>query len=171
MDGGIAGIPTDAANVTNDVKMNANDLSRLPAGEPQADRVAGRLQPVLWVIAIALIANIVLPLLRTGPAAGLESLALAQTTQAAGTRGLFAFSGQMSKSSYGIYMVDTDAMTVWAYEFNQQKNCLRLAAARTWRYDRYLENYNICDLPPEAVEQMVDEQRQTRLQSHESQNP
>lgn len=151
--------------------MNPNELPRSPTGEPQSDRVARRLQPVLWVIAIALVANIVLSLIRTGPAVGVDSLALAQTTQAAGTRGLFAFSGQMSKNSYGIYMVDTDAMTVWAYEFNQQKNCLRLAAARTWRYDRYLENYNICDLPPEAVEQMVDEQRQTRLQAHENQNP
>lgn len=68
-------------------------------------------------------------------------------------------------------MVDTDAMTIWAYEYLSQKGCLRLAGARSWRYDRYLENHNICDLPPEAVEKMVEEQRQYRLQSSENQMP
>ena len=47
----------------------------------------------------------------------------------------------------------------------------RLAAARTWRYDRYLENHNLCDLPPDAVEQMIEDQRRYRLQSSESQMP
>lgn len=68
-------------------------------------------------------------------------------------------------------MVDTDAMTIWAYEYLPQKGCLRLAAARMWRYDRYLENHNICDLPPEAVERMVEEQRQYRLQASEAALP
>lgn len=89
----------------------------------------------------------------------------------AGARGVFAFSGQLSKGTYGVYLVDTDAMTMWVYEYLAQKGCLRLAAARTWRYDRYLENHNICDLPPEAVEQMIEEQRQNRKQASETQMP
>ncbi len=84
---------------------------------------------------------------------------------------MFAFSGQLSKGTYGVYVVDTDAMTMWVYEYLSQKGCLRLAAARTWRYDRYLENHNICDLPPEAVEQMIEEQRRSRKQASETQTP
>ncbi len=100
-----------------------------------------------------------------------DRLALGQTGGGAGARGVFAFSGQLSKGTYGVYVVDADTMTIWVYEYLSQKGCLRLAASRTWRYDRYLENYNICDLPPDVVEQMVEEQRRFRLQSSESQMP
>ena len=98
-------------------------------------------------------------------------LAFGQPAPSGGARGVFAFSGQLTKSTYGIYMVDVDAMTIWVYEYLPQKSCLRLAAARTWRYDRYLENHNICDLPPELVEQMIEDQRQYRLQSAQDQMP
>lgn len=97
--------------------------------------------------------------------------ALAQSVNSGGSRGIFAFTGQLSKGEFGVFMVDVDAMTIWAYEYQSQKSCLRLAAARTWRYDRYLENYNSCDLPPDAVEQMIDIQRQDRLQKNENEMP
>jgi hypothetical protein len=100
-----------------------------------------------------------------------DSAAFAQLPASAGARGVFAFSGQMTKGSYGVFVVDTDAMTIWAYEYVAPKGCLRLAGARTWRYDRYLENHNICDLPPDVVEKMVEEQRQYRLQETESKVP
>ena len=99
------------------------------------------------------------------------TLAFGQPVSSGASRGIFAFSGQLSKGTYGVYMIDIDAMTIWVYEYLPQKGCLRLAAARTWRYDRYLENHNVCDLPPDIVEQMVEEQRQYRLQSSESQMP
>lgn len=101
----------------------------------------------------------------------MTDLAFGQLPTSGGMRGVFAFSGQLSKGTYGVYMVDTDSMTIWAYEYLAQKGCLRLAGARTWRYDRYLENYNGCDLPPEDVEDLVEEQRQNRLQSTEQKMP
>ncbi|UCC29254.1 MAG: hypothetical protein JSU86_13755 [Phycisphaerales bacterium] len=126
--------------------------------------------PVFWVIAVALVViGTTLVLRSDGLLVG--GVALGQPVTSAGGRGVFAFSGQLSKGSYGVYMVDVDAMTIWVYEYLPQKGCLRLAAARTWRYDRYLESHNICDLPPDIVEQMVDEQRRYRLQSSESQMP
>ncbi len=96
---------------------------------------------------------------------------MAQASTSGGARGVFAFSGQFSKSTYGVYVVDVDAMTIWSYEQQPQKGCLRLASARTWRYDRYLESYNICDLPPNVVEQMVEDQRKYRLQASEREMP
>lgn len=97
----------------------------------------------------------------------LDTAAFAQMATGAGARGVFALSGQLTKSTYGVYVVDTDAMTLWMYEYVPQKSCLRLAASRTWRYDRYLEDFNGCDLPPQEIEKMIEEQRQYRLGSPE----
>jgi hypothetical protein len=125
------------------------------------------------VIAAALVAIAMTLVIRSDAPAGLPGgdLAFGQPVTSGGARGVFAFSGQLSKGTFGVYVVDVDAMTIWAYEYLPQKRCMRLAAARTWRYDRYLENHNICDLPPEIVEQMVEEQRQYRRRSSESQMP
>ena len=129
--------------------------------------------PVYWVIAAALVVIATVLVVRPGGDTELmmANRAFAQAVSSGGARGIFAFSGQLSKSTYGVYMVDLDAMTMWVYEYLPQKGCLRLAAARTWRYDRYLESPNVCDLPPDAVEQMIEDQRRYRLQSSESQMP
>ena len=126
--------------------------------------------PVFWLMAVAMVVIATTYVLRSdasffgGPAFG-------QPVSSGGARGVFAFSGQLSKGTYGVYMVDVDAMTIWVYEYIPQKGCLRLAAARAWLYDRYLENYNSCDLPPEVVEQMIGDQRRYRLEKSESQMP
>lgn len=126
--------------------------------------------PVFWVIAAALVVIAVALVLRPDslPAPG---MALGQPVASGGARGVFAFSGQLSKGTYGVYLVDVDAMTMWVYEYLPQKGCLRLAGARTWRYDRYLEDYNVCGPPPDAVERMVEDQRQYRIQASESEMP
>ena len=105
-----------------------------------------------------------------GPSIDWSTPVLGQTT-AGGARGVFAFSGQLTKSTFGVYLVDVDTMTIWTYEYLPRKSCLRLASARTWRYDRYLENHNICDLPPEAVEEMIERQRQYRIDKVDAQMP
>lgn len=140
------------------------------ASEPLTDTSGrhGAPHPVYWVIAAALAVIATTLVVRSDRLPG-GSVAWGQPV--GGSRGVFAFSGQLSKGVHGVYMVDVDAMTIWTYEYLPQKGCLRLAAARTWRYDRYLENHNICDLPPGIVEQMVEEQRQYRRQSSESQMP
>ena len=126
--------------------------------------------PVFWLIAAALSVIAVVLVLDPGARRAVPA-AYAQPVTSGGARGVFAFSGQLSKGAYGVYMVDMDAMTLWVYEYLPNKGCLRLAAARTWRYDRYLENHNVCDLPPDIVEQMVEEQRRYRLQSNEEPAP
>lgn len=97
--------------------------------------------------------------------------AMGQPVTSAGARGVFAFTGQLTKSTFGVYLVDVDAMTMWTYEYEPARRCLRLASARTWRYDRYLEDYNTCNLPPAEVEKMIENQRAYRLQSSESDMP
>jgi hypothetical protein len=87
--------------------------------------------------------------------------AAAQIQAGAGARGVFAFPAQMTKTTYGVFMVDVDTGTIWCYEFTGQRK-LRLAAARSWRFDRYLENHNLEDVEPEAVERMVEQEREQR---------
>lgn len=154
--------PPEILTITTDQQKSDSSIAS-PAG-PKSPH------PVFWVIAAALVVIATTLAFRSDGSAG-GGVAWGQAVTSGGSRGVFAFSGQLSKGMYGVYMVDVDAMTMWVYEYLPQKGCLRLAAARTWRYDRYLENHNICDLPPGIVEQMVEEQRQYRRQSSESQMP
>ena len=126
--------------------------------------------PVYWMIAGALVTIAVTMVVQRG-GSPLSGMAFGQPTTSAGARGVFAFSGQLTKNTYGVYVVDTDTATMWMYECRGAKGCLRLAAARPWRFDRYLEDHNLCDLPPETVEQMIEEQRLNRKQSDESKMP
>jgi hypothetical protein len=123
-----------------------------------------------WVIAISLAVIAVCMVVRDGGNQG--GLALAQSVTRDGARGVFAFPGQLSKNSYGVYMVDVDAGTIWVYEYDEdakgQTGCLRLAASREWLYDRYLRKFNVCGATPEEVQELVDLERGLGSQIHGS---
>lgn len=125
--------------------------------------------PALWVIVFLL--GVIAGGMVLRPGDGLSPAAMAQATASGGSRGIFAFSGQLAKDVHGVFLVDVDAMTIWAYEYMPAKPCLRLAAARTWRYDRYLKNYNNCGPSPYDIEQLVDTERKNELQMSRQQMP
>lgn len=96
------------------------------------------------------------------------SAAYAQTrTPQLGARGIFAFTGQLSRNSYGLFMLDVDAGTIWCYEYVANTRRLRLVAARSWIFDRYLEEYNCDDPTPAAVAQLVEQYRSNRRKLEE----
>jgi len=97
--------------------------------------------------------------------------AFGQASRQAGARGIFAFSGQLSEHSYGLFMVDVDAGTLWCYEYIEGQKKFRLAGARSWIYDRYLENKDFLEPSPEAVEQLVDQQRIQKLKRRTGNTP
>lgn len=72
------------------------------------------------------------------------STALAQSPNVAGARGVFAFTGPLDVDRYGLFMIDIEQGTIWVYELEGTAGArkLRLAAARTWLYDRYLKDFN-----------------------------
>lgn len=118
---------------------------------------------VWWVIAVSLAVIALCLVLR------LDSMpngqAFAQSVGKAGARGIFAFTGQLTKNSYGVFMVDVDAGTIWCYEYQGRDNkSLKLVAARDWRYDRYLENH-CTDPPVNVIKQMLEDQRAAKLQA------
>lgn len=166
-------------SVASGIPLTADDSSPRGAGLPGDAAGNGPVRvraaaphPVWWLIAgsLAVIAIVQISRPGGGPLVNLGNPVLGQTT-AGGARGVFAFSGQLTKSTYGVFVVDVDTMTIWTYEYQPQKSCLRLASARTWRYDRYLENHNICDLPPEAVEEMIERQREYRIEKVDGNMP
>lgn len=121
-------------------------------------------QVALWLI-VVLLAVIATVLIverddrYAGPAAYAQGLAGAPI----GARGIFMMPAQLSPSSYGLFMIDVDAGTVWCYEYVSGKHKLRLAAARSWIFDRYLEEYNVVDVTPAEVAKLVETQRSQRM--------
>lgn len=76
-----------------------------------------------------------------------------------GATGIHAFSGQLDRTTYGIYMVDVDAATIWCYALERNaydgQFKMKLVAARSWLHDSQLEEYNVLDPTPGAVGEMV----------------
>jgi hypothetical protein len=56
-------------------------------------------------------------------------------------------------------MVDLERQTIWIYRLSSRGPLygrLKLVAARSWRYDRLLEEYNAEDPSPEQVREMLE---------------
>src|SRR5512132_2023826 len=66
----------------------------------------------------------------------------------AGGAGLFIVPGQFSQNIWGLYLLDVDQQTICAYSVTGSPPTLRLMAARGFRYDRRLSNYNVGGLTP-----------------------
>jgi hypothetical protein len=112
-------------------------------------------QTVLWVIAFLMGVIATVLVLRLDE----PNAAYAQNARV-GAAGIFAFSGQMSPGTFGVWMVNVDSGTIWAYELaggNPKK--LRLVAARSFLSDRLLEEFNAETPKPHEVEALVEEQR------------
>ncbi len=123
-------------------------------------------QTVWWLMTI-LLAVIATTLLLRWDDASLVRSAQAQLPGAgnvplAGARGIYAFTGQLTSKSYGLFMVDVDSGTIWCYEMQHGANNepqMKLVAARSWIFDRYLEEFNVADPIPSAVKALVQQQR------------
>ena len=66
---------------------------------------------------------------------------------------------QIERDSYGLAMVDTLGQTLWVYELNSHgpaHNRLRLLAARSWRYDKLLQQYNTSEPKPEQIKILLE---------------
>lgn len=77
--------------------------------------------------------------------------------------------GQISDKTYGLYLVDHDKSTICVYQFLPNSRDLRLMAARTYRYDVQLDEFNTHDPLPREVRDLV--QQQKRLGSEPQPQP
>jgi hypothetical protein len=132
----------------------------MPEKTGAAGGVANPGQTVYWIIALLL--SVIATALWMRPAGALLPTALAQNQPAmAGARGIFAFAGPLERDQYGLYMLDVDQGTVWCYAFDNVGGTtkLRLVAARTWIYDRYLQDFNCAAPDFRTVQKLVSQQR------------
>lgn len=127
---------------------------------PLSRSSTGRLNPASWVIA-ALLAVIAVGVW-VRPEDRLVPAALAQAPPVAGARGVFAFTGPIDRDQYGLFMLDVDQGTVWCYAFDNQAGTrkLKLVAARTWVYDRYLKDFNCAEPTFRDIQTLVKQQRE-----------
>jgi hypothetical protein len=69
-----------------------------------------------------------------------------------GGSGLFVMPGQVGPNSWGCYLMDTDHQTLSVYQYSPSEPVLKLVAARSFRYDRMLGDYNTKPSPSEIRE-------------------
>lgn len=67
--------------------------------------------------------------------------------------------GQVTKDSYGLYLVDRKNRTICIYQWLPATRKLRLMAARSFSYDVQLDDYNADRPTPSEVKRLVEENR------------
>ncbi|HPY77433.1 MAG TPA: hypothetical protein PLQ45_06280 [Anaerohalosphaeraceae bacterium] len=73
---------------------------------------------------------------------------------------------QISRENQGIAMVDTRSKTIWVYElFDRQTGFkqIRLMAARTWEYDRLLNEWNSAEPTPQQIRNALENIHQQQM--------
>ena len=90
----------------------------------------------------------------------IKSIAQAQTPQVNNNAGnIVVVPVQLGRDSYGIAMVDQLEQRIWVYELSGRSgthNRLRLLAARNFKYDRLLDDYNTGEPKPEQVKKILE---------------
>jgi len=86
------------------------------------------------------------------------SEAPAQVTSGQGDRGVFVVAGQVTKDSYGCFLVDPHRGTMAVYEWVPNVRKLRLMASRNYRFDLQLDDYNTTPSPGE-IRKLVESAR------------
>lgn len=121
----------------------------------------------MWWVLCVLLAVIATALISRRDEAWLSSQAVAQmsaggASPASGARGIYAFTGQLGAKDYGLFMMDVDTGTVWCYQMARSRDGelqMQLVAARSWIFDRFLEEFSVAKPTPSEVQGMVRLQR------------
>ena len=127
--------------------------------ERQGKTTSGRnpIATALWANA-ALLAVIAVVLLNRSGAPTFMPAAYGQNqAPIAGGAGVFIMPAQMQMNVWGAYLLDVDNKTICAYQFYPGEKKLRLTAARSYKWDTRLENFNT-DIPPKEVKALIDRQ-------------
>jgi hypothetical protein len=75
-----------------------------------------------------------------------------------GGGGVFVMPAQLSRDVFGCYLLDIDAQTLCVYRYDPGPSLLKLAAARSYRYDRKLGNFNVSSPTPAEVKDLLDQE-------------
>jgi hypothetical protein len=73
----------------------------------------------------------------------------------AGGGGIYVMPAQFSPNQWGCYVMDVDAQTLCAYQWFTDKK-LRLVAARSFKHDRQLHDFNTDNPTPAEVAKLIE---------------
>jgi hypothetical protein len=135
-----------------------------PAASPPHPRPSR--SAVLWLIALGLLANAaVLATRGRAPDITFDRAALAQATpsqtgQLLGARGIYMMPAQLGPMTFGLYLMDVDSGTICVYRAQPDGNRFTLMASRSFKYDRFLEDFNNDKPRPKDVQNLIEAQKQ-----------
>ena len=118
-------------------------------------RVMSHPPMVQWVMVAVLSVIATCLLLEIGFGA---SSATAQVTSV-GCSDMLVVGGQITKDSYGLYLVDTKKQALCVYQWLPGTRKMRLMAARTFKYDVQLDEYNADKPTPSEVKRLVEQNK------------
>jgi len=118
-------------------------------------RVTSHRPMVQWVIVVILSVIATCLVLEVGFGA---SSATAQVTSVGGND-MLVVGGQITKDSYGLYLVDMKRQSLCVYQWLPATRKLRLMAARTLEYDVQLDEYNADKPTPREVKRLVEQNK------------
>jgi len=121
-------------------------------------QVSQQTSPGRWLLVLGLGVAAVVLLVFLGFG---EGFAQTQTPGGVGEAKVFVAVGQISRETYGLYLVDYKNETICVYQFSPRKGrSLKLVAVRSYKYDVKLDAYNTPkEMSPSAVKKMVTEQK------------
>ena len=115
----------------------------------QRDKIMSSAVERRWFLPIFIIIGVVCVFFISGRFG--QPVSAEEELHSAAKNGIIVVPVQIARDSYGIAMVDTVAETTWVYELNSRgpaHSRLRLLAARSWRYDRLLQEFNTAEPTP-----------------------
>lgn len=121
-----------------------------------------RNQSILFALYLnaALLALVAVVLLaRRGESSLLQAAYGQSQPPIAGGAGVFVMPGQLSSNTWGCFLLDVDAQTLCIYQYSGGDRELRLVAARGFRYDRRLMNYNTEKPSPLEVKALLEKEQ------------
>ena len=65
---------------------------------------------------------------------------------------------QIGPGQWGCYLLDVDSGTLCAYQYMPGERQIKFCAARDYRYDWKLRNYNCAQPTPEEVRELVEKE-------------
>jgi hypothetical protein len=146
----------------------------LPSREPQRSAKPWQ-SKALWFVGFALLANAAAMVVGRAqvPDVTMDRAALAQATPAGGgstpmlgARGIYMMPAQIGPNSYGLYLLDVDSSTICVYQALPDGQKFKFMASRSFKYDRFMEDFNNEGLRPKDIQKIVQNQQQ-RTDLHE----
>ncbi|MGA2497039.1 MAG: hypothetical protein ABSH20_04830 [Tepidisphaeraceae bacterium] len=113
----------------------------------------------LYLVAGLLAINIVVSLSKSEFPAILPAAYAQRQAPIAGGAGIFVMPAQLSGNTWGCYLIDVDRSTLCCYQYFPGTRELQFVAARNYRNDTQLSNFNTTPSPAE-IQNLVNKQNQ-----------